>query len=182
MNKAMRRFILPFAAASTLTAISIIAAFAYVGREASRAPVGSDVVPVAESETAAQTARIGDLTVSGGWLRTMLPSQPAGGGYLTITNAGPVADSLVAVSTPVAGKSEIHMMEMKGDVMVMRPVDGGIEIPAGGTVELKPGGLHLMFMQVTEPFEQGRMVPVTLEFEKAGKIEVSMPVKAASGH
>jgi len=66
-------------------------------------------------------------------------------------------------------------------VMVMRPVDGGVEIPAGQTVELKPGGLHLMFMQVTEPFKEGQSLPVTLEFEKAGKVELTLPVKSATG-
>lgn len=130
---------------------------------------------------AADTVKAGDLTLSGGWLRAMLPGQPAGGGYITIANGGAAADRLVAVSTPAAGKSEIHSMEMKDNVMVMRPVDGGVEIPAGQTVELKPGGLHLMFMQVTEPFKEGQSLPVTLEFEKAGKVELTLPVKSATG-
>lgn len=154
----MRRFILPFAAACALTAFSVVTSF---------------------SQDAAVKA--GDLTLSGGWLRAMLPGQPAGGGYVVITNAGGSADRLVSVSTAAAGKSELHMMEMKNDVMVMRPVEGGIEIPAGATVELKPGSLHLMFVQVKQPFKEGSTVPVTLEFEKAGKVELAMPVKAASG-
>lgn len=130
---------------------------------------------------AAVDAKAGDLAISGGWVRAMLPGQPTGGGYLTITNSGASADKLVSVSTPTAGKAEIHMMEMKGDVMVMRPVDGGIEIPAGGVVELKPGGLHLMLMQVAKPFADGETVPLTLEFEKAGKVELKLPVKTAAG-
>jgi copper(I)-binding protein len=155
----MRRFILPLVAACALTAVSIFTTFAQHA-----------------------VTKAGDITVSDGWLRAMLPGQPAGGGYVTITNGGSAADRLVSVSTTIAGKSELHMMEMKGDVMIMRPVEGGIEIPAGGAVELKPGGLHLMFMHVTEPFKEGATVQVTLEFEKAGKVEVSMPVKTASGH
>lgn len=129
----------------------------------------------------ASEVTVGDLSVSGGWLKAMLPGQPAGGGYLTVTNSGGEADRLVAVSSPAAGKSEVHEMKVENDVMVMRPVEGGVEIPAGGTVELKPGGLHLMFTQVAEPFTEGATVPVTLEFEKAGKVELALPVRAAAG-
>ena len=130
---------------------------------------------------AASEVTVGDLTVSGYWLKAMLPGQPAGGGYLTVTNKGGEADRLVAVSTAAAGKSEIHEMSMENDVMKMRQLPEGVEIPAGATVELKPGGYHLMFMQVTEPFKEGATVPVTLEFEKAGKVEVAMPVRSARG-
>lgn len=134
----------------------------------------------AMSGPAAGHAMAGDIMVSDGWLRAMLPGQPVGGGYLTITNNGKEADRLVAVSTAAAGKAEIHEMSMANDVMTMRPVEGGIEIPAGGTVELKQGGLHLMFMQVTKPFAEGDTATVTLEFEKAGKVDVVLPVKSAA--
>jgi copper(I)-binding protein len=72
-------------------------------------------------------------------------------------------------------------MEMKDGVMIMRPVEGGLEIPAGETVELKPGGLHIMFMAVSEPFNEGETVPVTLEFEKAGSVELNLPVGPRDG-
>ena len=111
----------------------------------------------------------------------MLPGQPTGGGYLAIANKGGEADRLLAASSPHAGKVEIHSMAMVDNVMVMRPVEGGLEIPAGGTLELKPGGLHLMFMSVSEPFREGGSVPLTLEFEKAGKVDVVLPVRKASG-
>lgn len=130
---------------------------------------------------APQAVAAGDLSITGGWARAMLPGQPAGGGYLTVTNSGQTADKLVSAASPNAGKVEVHTMEVVNDVMVMRPVDGGLDIPAGSTVELKPGGLHLMFMAVTEPFKQGASVPVTLEFEKAGKVEVMLPVQAKQG-
>ena len=123
----------------------------------------------------------GDLSITSGWARAMLPGQPAGGGYLTVTNNGQTADKLVSAESPNAGKVEVHTMEVVNDVMVMRPVEGGLDIPAGATVELKPGGLHLMFMAVTEPFKEGGSVPVTLEFEKAGKVEVMLPVQAKQG-
>lgn len=122
-----------------------------------------------------------DLEISAAWARAMLPGQPAGGGYLSVTNKGAVADRLTGASSPTAGKVEVHEMKIENDVMVMRPVDGGLEIAPGATVELKPGGFHLMFMSVTEPFVEGGAVPVTLEFEKAGKVEVSLPVQAKGG-
>ena len=123
----------------------------------------------------------GDLTIAGGWAKAMLPSQPTGGAYLTITNNGGEADRLVGASSPNAAKVEIHTMEMSNNVMVMRPVEGGLEIAAGATVELKPGAHHLMFMKVSQPFKEGATVPVTLEFEKAGKVEIELPVMPASG-
>lgn len=121
---------------------------------------------------------VGDLHIVEPWARAMLPGQPAGGGFLTIENQG-AGDRLVSVASPVAGKVEIHTMKVVDDVMVMRPLEGGLEIPAGDTVALEPGGLHLMFMRVEEPFAEGGEVPVTLTFEEAGAVKVSLPVRAA---
>lgn len=129
----------------------------------------------------ADAVKAGDLELKDGWARAMLPGQPAGGAYLTITNSGAGADRLVGVTSPNAGRVEIHTMSMKDNVMVMRPVEGGLEVPAGGSVELKPGGEHLMFMNVTQPFKEGASVPVTLEFEKAGKVDLNLPVRAKAG-
>ena len=128
-----------------------------------------------------QAVVAGDLEIAAAWARAMLPGQPAGGGYLTVTNRGAEADRLVGASSPAAGRVEIHTMEVVDEVMTMRPVDGGLEIPAGGTVELKPGGLHLMFMEVAEPFREGGSVAATLEFEKAGQVAVELAVRAARG-
>jgi periplasmic copper chaperone A len=126
-------------------------------------------------------ATVGDLAITAGWARAMLPGQPAGGGYFTIANKGESADRLVSIMSASAGKVEIHTMEVANNVMVMRPVEGGLEIPAGATVELKPGGLHVMFMAVKEPFKAGSSVVLTLEFEKAGKVELTLPVRSADG-
>ncbi|WP_353643362.1 DUF1775 domain-containing protein [Mesorhizobium sp. WSM2239] len=124
---------------------------------------------------------VGDLEITGQWARAMLPGQPAGGGYMTIANKGSESDRLVSITSAAAGKAEIHSMEVVDGVMVMRPVTGGLDIPAGATVELKPGGLHLMFMEVAQRFEEGASVSLTLEFEKAGKVELTLPVRAAGG-
>ncbi len=122
---------------------------------------------------------VGSLEISHAWARAMLPNQPAGAGYLVIANSGAEPDRLVGASSPAAGKVEIHTMSVVDDVMVMRPVEGGLEIPAGKTVTLEPGGLHVMFMQVTDPFRDGGTVPVTLEFEKAGPVDLELPVRKA---
>ncbi len=126
-------------------------------------------------------AKVGDIAISGAYSRAMLPGQPVGGGFLTIRNDGDEADTLVSVSTPLAGRVELHEMAMQGDVMKMRKLEGGIAVPAGETVELKPGGLHLMFMEVKKPFAEGDEVPVTLTFEKAGTVEMKMKVGPARG-
>lgn len=106
------------------------------------------------------------------------------GGYLTIANAGAEADRLVSAASPRAGRMELHEMAMDGGMMTMRPVTG-IDVPAGGTVELKPGGLHLMFMDIPAPFKAGETIPVTLTFEKAGAVEATLTVAdvaAGAGH
>jgi copper(I)-binding protein len=123
----------------------------------------------------------GDLEITAYRVKAMLPGQPAGGGFLTIANKGQAADRLTAVTSPSAGVVEIHTMDVVNDVMTMRPVEGGLEIPAGAMVELRPGGQHLMFMSVKEPFKEGDTVPVTLEFEKAGKVEIEFPIVGLGG-
>jgi len=160
-----RRLSLQFAAAMLLTIVAIFTALSGRAR-------ADDAMPVT----------VGDLEISAGWARAMRPGQPTGGGYLTIANKGGEADRLAGVSSTAAGKVEIHSMAVVNDVMVMRPVEGGLDISAGATVELKPGGLHLMFLNVSEPFQNGGAVPLTLDFEKAGKVDVALPVQDHSGH
>ena len=125
--------------------------------------------------------KAGSLEVSEGTTKAMLPGQPVGGGYVTIKNTGDSDDKLIGVESSAAGRAEIHEMAMVNDVMKMRKLDDGIVIPAGQTVELKPGGLHMMFFDVKKPFAEGDKVPVTLIFEKAGKVEVVLSTGAAKG-
>jgi hypothetical protein len=161
----MRRHTLQFAAAALLTVFSL---FTGLGHS-----LGMDMK--------SQPVTAGDLEITSGWVRAMLPGQPAGGGFFIVTNKGASADRLLAASSEKAGRMEIHTMEIVNDVMVMRPVAGGLEIPAGATVELKPGGLHVMFMEVADPYQEGTTVPVTLEFEKAGKVDLVLPVLKGQG-
>ena len=127
---------------------------------------------------AAHDYKLGALEIAHPWARATPPSAPAGGGFLKITNTGATADRLVSVSSPAAALTQIHEMKMDGNVMRMREVEKGLDIPAGGSVTLAPGGLHLMLMDLKGPLKQGTRVPVTLVFEKAGKIDVELAVEA----
>ena len=128
------------------------------------------------SPAAAHSVTIGALSLTDLWTRATPPSAPTGGGYLTIENTGAEADRLIGITSPTAARAEIHEMTTKDGTMIMRPAPGGIEIPAGGTVALAPGGFHIMFMDLKEPFVEGGKVPVTLTFEKAGSIDTFLHV------
>jgi copper(I)-binding protein len=127
---------------------------------------------------AAEQYKLGTLEIDNAWTRATPPTAQAGGGFLQITNKGAAPDRLIAVKSPVADKVEIHEMKMEGNVMRMREVEKGIELPPGATVALKPGGFHVMFMGLNAPFKKGAKVPLTLVFEKAGSIDVELAVEA----
>lgn len=122
--------------------------------------------------------KLGAITIGHPYARATLPGQPSGGGYLKLDNAG-AADRLVGVSADVSQSVELHSMSMDGNVMRMRPVDA-IELPAGKTVELRPGGLHVMFMGLKAPLKQGDKFPLKLRFEKAGEVTVTVNVEGAA--
>ncbi|SCB43869.1 copper chaperone PCu(A)C [Rhizobium multihospitium] len=128
------------------------------------------------------SAKLGDLDISGGYVRAMLPGQPVGGGYITIHNIGKTDDKLTSVTSSSAGKVELHEMKMEGEIMKMREIKGGIAIPAGATVTLAPSTMHMMFKQVKAPFKQGGTVPVMLMFDKAGMVDINLPVVSAKGN
>jgi periplasmic copper chaperone A len=100
-----------------------------------------------------------------------------GSGYLTIENKGSMPDRLIGGSADVAGKVEMHEMAMSDGVMKMRPLEKGLVIEPGKTVKLAPGGYHLMLMDLKSPLKQGEKLPITLEFEQAGKVTVSFDVE-----
>jgi copper(I)-binding protein len=112
--------------------------------------------------------------VEAAWARPTVAGQSGGGGFLKITG-GSVNDRLVSASAGVSKVVELHTMEMDGNVMRMRPIDA-IEVPAGATVELKPGGRHVMFMGLTQALKAGTSFPLTLRFEKAGEVKVDVQV------
>lgn len=119
----------------------------------------------------------GALRITHPWSRPTPPSAPTAVGYLSIANTAKTADRLVSGSTPAADKLELHTMSMAGGVMVMRPVPGGLAIPAGASLDLTPGGYHLMLIGPKQPFKPGARIPVTLVFEHAGTIRIELDVE-----
>jgi len=123
---------------------------------------------------ASDIVTLGDLEISGPFTRATLPNAPVGGGFFTVTNKGSADDRLVSASTSIAKDTQIHEMGMEGEVMKMRQLKDGIVIPAGSSVTLEPGGMHLMFMGLTGPIKEGDNVQVTLTFEKAGEVTLDL--------
>ena len=134
-------------------------------------------VPPAQAED----ITAGSLKISAPWIRATPKGASVGGGYMTITNTGPVSERLIGGTSDVSTRFEIHEGSMENGVMKMRPV-AGVEIKPGQTVELKPGGHHVMFVGLKEPFEQGQHVKVTLHFEKAGNVPVDFVVEGIGAH
>ncbi|MFV0644711.1 MAG: copper chaperone PCu(A)C [Sphingomonadaceae bacterium] len=131
-----------------------------------------------ENEAPAETeAATSAIAVTSPWSRETAEGQDAGGAFMTITNSGKAADRLTGGSTPVAGEVQVHTVDMTDGVMRMRQLEDGLEIPAGGTVTLKPGSYHIMLMKLKQPLQQGEDVPLTLTFEKAGPVEVALSVQ-----
>jgi periplasmic copper chaperone A len=125
----------------------------------------------------AQEVKAGDLVITQAWSRATPGGARIAGGYLTIENKGSASDRLISGAGDVAGKVEIHEMAMDGGIMKMRSLDKGLAIEPGKTVKLAPGGYHLMLMDLKSPLKQGDKVPVTLTFEKAGKVALSLDVQ-----
>ena len=134
------------------------------------------------SPAAAHDIKLGQLRIANPWTRATAPTARSGGGFLTITNTGATADRLIAARSPASQKVEIHEMKMDGSVMRMRELEKGLEIPPGATVVLKPGGYHIMFMELKAPLQKDTKVPVTLVFEKAGSIDLELKVEAMGAH
>ena len=115
--------------------------------------------------------------VDGAWVRSAVPGQQGTGAFMKLTAREPV--QLVGASTPVAGTAELHEMKLEGDIMRMRQV-AKLDLAAGHMVELKPGGYHLMLMDLKQPLKPGSAVPLTLLFRDASgaehKLALSLPV------
>lgn len=148
------------------------------------APVGAEMKTADHGHsmkmeiTDGASAKLGPLEISGGYAFATLPNSPVAGGFLTVTNTGEEDDALIAAASDAAGMTQIHEMAMDGDVMRMRELAEGLPIPAGETVVLQPGGFHVMFMKLNGPLTEGEDVTLTLTFEKAGEVEMVLPIKA----
>ena len=125
----------------------------------------------------AEEVKAGDLVITQAWSRATPGGAKVAGGYLTIENKGSTPDRLIGGSADVADKVQVHEMTMNNGVMTMRLLDQGLTIEPGKTVKLAPGGYHLMLLDLKSPLKRGDKVPVTLEFEKAGKVKLSFDVQ-----
>jgi periplasmic copper chaperone A len=121
---------------------------------------------------------VGAIQITAPWARATPKGATSGAAYMTITNTGKTADKVSCVSSDASAVCQIHTMTMDGGVMKMRPVEGGLEIKAGETVTLKPGGFHVMLENLKHPLEQGNTVKATLKFDTAGSIDVDYPIAA----
>jgi len=126
----------------------------------------------------AQGTGAGKITVEQPWARATPAGAMTGAAYMTLANKAKTADRLTGASSDVAAKVQIHEMKVVNGVMQMREVAGGLAIPAGGSVTLKPGSYHVMLMGLKKPLVAGQSFPLTLTFAKAGTISVTVPVQA----
>jgi copper(I)-binding protein len=133
---------------------------------------------LAAGPSLAQDYKLGSIEIDHPWARATPKGATVGAGYMTITNKGAEPVRLMGGSVLFARRFEVHSMAMEGGVMKMREVKDGLEIKPGETVQLKPGGYHVMFVDLKQPLAQGDRVKVTLDFAKAGTIDVEYPVEA----
>ncbi len=124
---------------------------------------------------ASNEAKVGSLKIENPQARSTVPAQKMSGGFMKIENDSAAADKLISASSPVSRSMELHTMSMDNNVMKMREVKS-IDLPAKSKVELKPGGLHLMFIDLNKQLKAGDIIPVKLKFEKAGELEVKFQV------
>ena len=126
----------------------------------------------------AHEIKVGDIVIGHPWARQSPMGADVAAGYMTITNNGEEEDRLVKATASISPTVQLHEMKMEGDVMKMTEVPGGIVIPPGSTVELKPKSLHIMFMGLKAPVKEGEAITGTLTFEKAGSVDIEYDVIA----
>ncbi len=119
------------------------------------------------------------VRVQAAWARASVPGQRASGAFMTLTAKEPL--TLVAVSSPMAGVSEIHNMKIEGEVMKMRRLPQGLDLPAGQAVQLKPGSVHLMLMDLKAPLQKDAHVPLTLVFKDARNVQSTLELQVPIG-
>jgi len=148
-----------------------------MSRLASRFVAACIALAVAPTTAFSADFTVKSLDVKAPFARATPPGAKSAGVFMTIENKGREADRLLSAASSAAGIVEIHEMKMDGGMMQMREVKD-VELKPGATVELKPGGYHVMLMDLKQPLKQGDTVPVMLRFEKAGTLEVKASVEA----
>ena len=129
----------------------------------------------------AHEIRSGDLLIQNLWSRSTSPGATVGVAYMVITNNGTAPEKLIGGTSPLAGRVELHESKMQDGVMTMRPVEGGLIIAPGQSVTLSPRGYHLMLVDLKAPLKAKQMLPITLDFERAGKVDATFHILSAGG-
>lgn len=136
------------------------------------------VLIAAATPAFAQATGAGSIAVEQPWARATPAGAQTGAAYMTLVNKSGSADRLTGASSDMAATLQIHEMAVVNGVMQMRQLTQGLPIPAGGTVVLKPGSYHVMLIGLKKPLTAGESFPLTLTFEKAGNISVTVPIQA----
>ena len=157
----------------------LLAAIGAVGLAGAPFAHAQTLAPAAAPASAPVVAPIvvGAMKLETPWTRATPGGAKVAGGFVRITNAGAAPDRLVSGVSDISNRFEIHEMTVQNGIMTMRELEKGLAIPAGATVELKPGSYHVMFIDLKKPIMPGDVVKATLTFEKAGKVEVAFPAQ-----
>ncbi|HEV2507926.1 copper chaperone PCu(A)C [Bosea sp. (in: a-proteobacteria)] len=143
-----------------------------------RFPLTAAALALSCTTAFAQDYSAGPLKIEQPWTRATPAGAKVAGGYVAVTNTGSAADRLLGGSSEIAGKVEIHEMAVNNGVMTMRGLPEGVELKPGAKLELKPGGYHIMFMDLKRQLKEGEKVKGTLTFEKAGAVPVEFSVQS----
>ncbi|MCB9130373.1 MAG: copper chaperone PCu(A)C [Anaerolineales bacterium] len=161
----------------TYLGVALIALLAIALTAACAPPASQPASGIQASEVWARAAKAGEMKSDASSDTGMAMGSMNSAVYMLLTNSGDSSDRLLSAAADVAGAVEIHETRMEGDVMHMQQLTDGIEIPANGQVELKPGGLHVMLIDLTRDLNPGETFPVTLQFEQAGAVTVEAEVR-----
>ena len=166
---------------SRLFAAALIAALPFVSNPVQACEdherLGAIITNAQHSHSTDPTAvNVGSLAIEAPWTRATPQGARVAGGFMTITNTGKEADRLIGGSFPLAGRFEVHEMAVTNGVMTMRELAKGVEIAPGAKIEFKPGGFHVMFMDLKGQVREGQPIKGTLVFEKAGSVEIEYRV------
>jgi len=149
-----------------------------IRRSATAFAIGASFAIFVAAPAQAADVDVGSIHIAQPWARATPKGAASGAGYMTITNNGTAPDRVSCVASDASGQCQIHSMTMEDGVMKMRPVEGGLEIKPGETVTLKPGGFHIMLLDLKHPLDAGESLKATLKFDKAGTVDVTYPIAA----
>jgi periplasmic copper chaperone A len=151
---------------------------ARIGQGGAAAVLALGLAQISTTAVRAADYDVGSIHISQPWARATPKGASSAAAYMTLTNNGKTPDRVNCVSSDASAECQIHSMTMDNGVMVMRPVEGGLEIKPGETVTLKPGGFHIMLLNLKHPLEQGNSLQATQKFDSAGTVQVDYPVAA----